>query len=162
MKNQENQNQKKDKSQNPIIAIAENQQAAYGSKLDVRTQDYDIEKEPGYENHIHPNAGAATNKVVAAGSGEKLPDLSKLRTQETEGGENQLKESENNTQAGADSESQHHENGYGDNQQQKNVNENVEAANNDPLKNGHVVSNQDEKEDLREDIANDGTTTEGR
>lgn len=70
--------------------------------------------------------------------------------------------SSNNTQAEADPENQHHENGYGDNRQQKNVNENVEAANNDPLTNGHVVSNQDEKEDLREDVANDGTTTEGR
>lgn len=99
MKNQGNQNQKKDESQNPINAIAENQQAAYGSKLDVRTQDYDIEKEPGYENHIHPNAGAATNKVVAEGSGEKLPDLPKLRTQDETGGENQLKESENDNKS---------------------------------------------------------------
>jgi hypothetical protein len=94
MKDQNKEHQRRDNEnpKNPINQAAKEQQTGYGSKLDVQTEDYDIESEPGYENHLHPNAGAATDKVVAGGSGEKLLDLSKIRTQETVGGENQLKE----------------------------------------------------------------------
>jgi hypothetical protein len=64
-------------------------------------------------------------------------------------------------QAGAETKSKNNENGYGNHKQEPEANENLEVANDDPLTNGHVVSNQDEK-DLKKEVDNDGTTTEGR
>ena len=77
----------------PLQEVAAKQQETYGSKLDKQTNDHELGLRPGYDEHIHPFAGPATEEVTKTGSGEKLPDEPQTKGQpEVYGGQNQLKD----------------------------------------------------------------------
>lgn len=129
----------KNQSQNntsPIDKEAENQQSTFGSKREKQTNNYDIENQPGYQNQYQSGVDDAPEQAM-----------------QSNGGMNQIGQKDDKS--------------YDPETEERS---NVQEANDDVLTKGHVVTNDqeegfrksDREKNLRTDVDNDGTTTEGR